>query len=95
MEYVTLLSRQNQNYCLIRQVDKYFDLIEVSFEVSDNNRPKDPIIFRISKKIHEHELSATFNRFWSIIQSEFPDNEWFSLLEEREAAEGNTSARII
>lgn len=69
-------SLENPNLRLIRYKDYFYSRYELTIEVTDNERPKYPLIFRISKRCEPNEIEALTSRFMSIVAAEFPGNTW-------------------
>jgi len=69
-------SLENPNLRLIRYKNYFYSLYEITIEINDNERPKYPLIFRISKRCEEKEIEALTSRFLSIVDAEFPGNTW-------------------
>lgn len=69
-------SLENPNLRLIRYKNYFYSLYEITIEIHDNNRPKYPLIFRISKRCEEKEVNELIIRFMSIVDAEFPGNTW-------------------
>lgn len=71
-----LKSRENPNLILIRYKNYFYNRYELTIEVNDNERPKYPLIFRVSKRCEEKEIDELTIRFMSIVDAEFPGNTW-------------------
>ena len=69
-------SLENPNLRLIRYKSFFYSLYEITIEINDNNRPKYPLIFRISKRCEKKEIEALTSRLMSIVDAEFPGNTW-------------------
>lgn len=75
-EHEIFKSLENPNYTLIRYKNCIYGKNEILIEVSDNNKPKYPIIFRVGKLCDAAELEATIKRLMAIAEAEFPGNTW-------------------
>lgn len=69
-------SLENPKLRLIRYKSYFSSLYEISIEINDNERPKYPLIFRISKRCEENELDELTIHLMSIVDAEFPANTW-------------------
>ena len=69
-------SRENPNLILTRYKNYFYNRYELTIEVNDNERPKYPLLFRVSKRCEEKEIEALTSRFMSIVDAEFPGNTW-------------------
>lgn len=71
-----LESIENPNLILTRYKAYFYNRYELTIEVNDNERPKYPLLFRVSKRCEEKEIEALTSRFMSIVDAEFPGNTW-------------------
>lgn len=71
-----LKSRENPNLILTRYKDYFLNRYELTIEVNDNERPKYPLLFRVSKRCEEKEIDELTIRLMSIVDQEFPGNTW-------------------
>lgn len=69
-------SLENPNLTLTRYKNYFYNRYELTIEVNDNERPKYPLLFRISKRCEENELDELTIRLMSIVDAEFPGNTW-------------------
>lgn len=71
-----LKSLENPNLILTRYKIYFYNRYELTIEVNDNERPKYPLLFRVSKRCEEKELDELTIRLMSIVDAEFPGNTW-------------------
>lgn len=69
-------SLENPNLTLARYKNYFYNRYELTIEVNDNERPKYPLLFRVSKRCEEKEIDELNIRFMSIVDAEFPGNTW-------------------
>ena len=69
-------SLENPNFILIRYTNYFYNRYELTIEVNDNERPKYPLIFRVSKRCDEKEIDELTICLMSIADAEFPGNTW-------------------
>lgn len=69
-------SKENDNLRLTMYQSYFYSMIELTMEVTDANRPKYPLLFRISKRCEEQETTKLIAHFMKIICEEFPGNLW-------------------
>lgn len=74
-----LKSLENPNLILARYKNYFYNRYELTIEVNDNERPKYPLLFRVSKRCEEKEVEALTSRLMSIVDAEFPGNTWHLL----------------
>lgn len=69
-------SLENPNLILTRYKNYFYNRYELTIEVNDNERPKYPLLFRVSKRCEEKEIDELTIRLMSIVSAEFPGNTW-------------------
>lgn len=75
-EHEIFKSLENQNLILIRYKNYFYNRYELTIEINDNERPKYPLLFKVSKRCEEAEVDETIIRFMAIAEAEFPGNTW-------------------
>lgn len=71
-----LKSLENPNLILTRYKNYFYNRYELTIEVNDNERPKYPLLFCVSKRCEEKEIDELTIRLMSIVDAEFPGNTW-------------------
>jgi len=72
-------SKENNDFRLIVYKSFFYSLLEINIEVNDANRPKYPLLFRISKRCEEQEGKQTLARLMEIACNEYPGNTWIPI----------------